>query len=250
MILCLPQPRAAGRTHLDHSENPKMKAAVSGILLSVAASLIADAALAQAPAAPAQSAYRDKRWEFTIQARGVEGKDLAFEGGTTVTTKDALGFGLGVSYNVNPFLNIGGEFVWVSQDYEATVLGTGGSYVGRGNVDIGAFMLNATWHILAGPLTPYLSAGFGSTTVDSNIPSGPPGNYCWYYPYGGYYCGTYVPTYSETSFSYNAGAGIRWDFSREMFMRFGAQQQWTDFSGTTDSYPSNTVWRLELGFKN
>jgi opacity protein-like surface antigen len=138
----------------------------------------------------------------------------------------------------------------VSQDYETTVQGTGGSYVGRGNVDIGAFMLNATWHILAGPLTPYLSAGFGSTTVDSNIPSGPPGTYCWYYPYGGYYCGTYVSTYSETSFSYNAGAGIRWDFSRDMFMRFGAQQQWTDFSGTAESYPSNTVWRLELGFKN
>jgi len=86
--------------------------------------------------------------------------------------------------------------------------------------------------------------------VDSNIPTGPPGNYCWYYPYGGYYCGTYVPTATETSFSYNAGVGFRWDFSREMFMRFGAQQQWTDYTGTVDNYPSNTVWRLELGFKN
>jgi opacity protein-like surface antigen len=227
-----------------------MKAVVSGIFLSVAASLLADAALAQAPAA--QNAHRDKRWEFTLQMRGVEGKNYSFEGGTTVETKDVLGFGIGVSYNVNPHLNIGGEFLWVSQDYEATVqgLGPGGSYVGRGNVDLGSFMLNATWHILSGPVTPYLQAGIGSTTVDSNIPSGPPGNYCWYYPYGGYYCGTYVPTATETSFSYNAGVGIRWDFSREMFMRFGAQQQWTDFSGTTESYPSNTVWRLELGFKN
>ena len=234
-----------------------MRPAALPILLLAAGALLCDAALAQTGAVPAQSnAYRDKRWEFTIQARGVEGKNFAFEGGSTAQTKDTLGFGLGVSYNVNPHLNIGGEFLWASQDYTATVQPAPGglpgasAYTGRGSVDIGSFMLNATWHILAGPFTPYLSAGFGSTTVDSNIPSGPPGNYCWYYPWGGYYCGTYVPTATETSFSYNAGVGVRWDFSRDMFMRFGAQQQWTDYTGTVDNYPSNTVWRLELGFKN
>ena len=229
-----------------------MRSAVAAVHLSVATFLLAGAALAQSPGAPAQDAYRDKRWEFTVQMRGVEGKNYTFEGGSTAQTKDALGFGLGVSYNINPHFNLGGEFLWVSQDYNATVVGSGpgGSYVGRGNVDLASFMFNATWNIVAGPVTPYLQAGIGSTTVDSNIPSGPPGNYCWYYPYGGYYCGTYVPTYTETAFSYNAGVGIRWDFSREMFMRFGAQQQWTDFNGTTESYPSNTVWRLELGFKN
>ena len=231
-----------------------MKPAVLPILVVAAGSLLCEAVLAQTGAAPAQNAYRDKRWEFTVQMRGIEGKDFAFEGGSTARTKDTLGFGLGVSYNVNPHLNIGGEFFWASQDYESVVLGAAGnpnsSYVGRGSVDIGSFMLNATWHVLAGPVTPYLSGGIGSTTVDSNIPSGPPGNYCWYYPWWGYYCGTYVPTATQTSFSYNAGAGIRWDFSRDMFMRFGAQQQWTDYSGTTESYPANTIWRLELGFKN
>jgi opacity protein-like surface antigen len=231
-----------------------MKRAATRILLAAAASLLAEAALAQSPAAPAQSAHRDKRWEFTLQMQGIAGNDYTFQGGSSAETKDALGFGLGISYNVNPHLNIGGEFVWVSQDYTATVQPAPGNpsaaFSGRGNVDIGAFMLNATWNVLAGPLTPYLSAGIGSATVDSNIPSGPSGTYCWYYPYGGYYCGVYTPTYSETSVSYNAGVGIRWDFSREMFMRFGAQQQWTDFSSTVDSYPSNIVVRLELGFKN
>ena len=223
-----------------------MKAAISGILLSVSASLLADAALAQAPA---QNAHRDKRWEFTLQMRGVEGKSFSFDGGATAKTDDAMGFGLGVAYNITPHFNIGGEFLWVSQDYSATVAGPGGPFTARGNVDIGSFMLNATWHILAGPVTPYLQAGVGSTTVDSNIASGPPSTYCGWWGFY-YYCGTYVPTATETSFSYNAGAGIRWDFSREMFMRFGAQQQWTDYSGSTESYPSNTVWRLELGFKN
>lgn len=226
-----------------------MKRAATRILLAAAASLLAEAALAQSSAAPAQNAFRDKRWEFTIQMRGVEGKDYSFEGGSAIQTKDALGFGLGVSYNINPHFNVGGEFLWLSQDYTATVQVAGSPHSARGNVDIGAFMFNATWHILAGPVTPYLQAGIGSTTVDSNIATGPPANYCGWWGFY-YYCGTYVPTATETSFSYNAGAGIRWDFSREMFMRFGAQQQWTDYSGTTDSYPSNTVWRLELGFKN
>ena len=229
-----------------------MRATALSVLAAVAGALAAEAALAQM--AQPQNAYRDKRWEFTIQMRGVEGKEHSFEGGSTAKTKDSLGFGVGVSYNINPHFNLGGEFLWVSQDYDATVQAApgnpSGSYVGRGSVDLASFMFNATWHILAGPVTPYLQAGIGSTTVDSNIPSGPPGNFCWYYPWWGYYCGTYVPTATQTSFSYNAGAGIRWDFSREMFMRFGAQQQWTDFSGTAESYPSNIVWRLELGFKN
>jgi opacity protein-like surface antigen len=231
-----------------------MRAAALSILLATAGALAAEAALAQSPAAPAQNAYRDKRWEFTLQMQGVAGQSYTFEGGSTAETKDALGFAIGVSYNFNPHLNIGGEFVWLNQDYTATVNPGAGNpnpaVTGRGDLDIGIFMLNATWNILSGPVTPYLSGGIGSMTVDSNIPSGPPGTYCWYYPYGGYYCGTYTPTYSETSVTYNAGAGIRWDFSREMFMRFGAQQQWTDFSGTTESYPSTTVFRLELGFKN
>jgi opacity protein-like surface antigen len=235
-------------------EKTKMKAAATRILLAAAASLFAEAALAQSSAAPMQSAYRDKRWEFTLQMQGVAGQGYTFQGGATAETKDALGFALGVSYNFNPHLNVGGEFVWLNQDYTSTVQPAAGNpssaYTARGDLDIGIFMLNATWNILSGPLTPYLSAGIGTTTLDSNIPSGPSGSYCWYYPYGGYYCGTYTPTYTETSVSYNAGAGIRWDFSREMFMRFGAQQQWTDISGSADNYPSNTVFRLELGFKN
>ena len=99
-------------------------------------------------------------------------------------------------------------------------------------------------------MTPYLQGGIGSTTVDSNIAIGPPINSCWYYPYYGYYCGTFVPTATSTSFAYNAGGGIRWDFNREAFMKFGMQRQWVDFDGATSSYSGLNVWRLEIGFKN
>lgn len=199
----------------------------------------------------AQNAYRDQRWEFTLQMLGLEGKDYAFEGGSSASTKDSFGFGFGAAYNVNPHLNIGGEFYWANMDYDANIRDAGAlAYTSRGSMDIWSFMLNATWNILAGPLTPYLQGGFGSVTVDSNIANGPPVNSCWYYPYYGYYCGTFVPTATSTSFAYNAGGGIRWDFSREAFMKFGVQRQWIDFDGATSSYSGMNVWRLEFGFKN
>jgi opacity protein-like surface antigen len=218
---------------------------VRALLAFFAGILICDAALAQ-------NAYRDKRWEFTLQMLGLEGKDYAFEGGSNASTKDSVGFGFGASYNVNPHLNFGGEIYWASMDYDATILqdGGGSSYTSRGEVEIWSFMLNATWNILAGPVTPYVQGGIGSTTVDSNIASGPPVNTCWWYPYYGYYCGTFVPTATSTSFAYNAGGGIRWDFNREAFMKFGVQRQWIDLDGATSSYSGMNVWRLEVGFKN
>jgi opacity protein-like surface antigen len=218
---------------------------VRALLALFAGILICDAALAQ-------NAYRDKRWEFTLQMLGLEGKDYAFEGGSSASTKDSVGFGFAASYNVNPHLNFGGEIFWANMDYDATILqdGGGSSYTSRGEAEIWSFMLNATWNILAGPVTPYLQGGIGSTTVDSNIAVGPPINSCWYYPYYGYYCGTFVPTATSTSFAYNAGGGIRWDFSRESFMKFGVQRQWVDFDGATSSYSGMNVWRLEVGFKN
>ena len=226
-----------------------MKSAVVRIAVLFMAILVAGSALAQA-----QNAHRDKRWEFTLQMRGLEGKEFGFEGGSSARTKDSVGFGIGVNYNINPHFNVGGEFFWANMDYDATVQPAPGNsssaYTSRGNVDIASFMLNATWHILTGPVTPYLQGGIGSTTVDTNIPSGPPINTCWWYPYWGYYCGIYAPTAAYTSFAYNAGAGVRWDFDRDAFIRFGMERQWMDLDGATSNYSGMNVWRLEFGFKN
>jgi len=73
------------------------------VIVLLAGVLLANVALAQ-------SAHRDKRWEFTLLLPGLEGKDYAFEGGSTASTKDTLGFGFGMAYNVNPHLTLGGEF--------------------------------------------------------------------------------------------------------------------------------------------
>jgi prepilin-type N-terminal cleavage/methylation domain-containing protein len=49
--------------------------------------------------------------------------------------------------------------------------------------------------------------GLGWTWVDTNIPSGLPETFCWYYPWWGSYCATGTPTHDTTKFSYNLGGG-------------------------------------------
>jgi len=56
-----------------------------------------------------------------------------------------------------------------------------------------------------------------------------------------------VPTASTTKFSYNAGAGLRYDAGRGVF-RLLVNSQWMDFGG---SYGSANViqYRLDFGTK-
>jgi opacity protein-like surface antigen len=59
-----------------------------------------------------------------------------------------------------------------------------------------------------------VTGGLGWTWVDTNIPNGLPETFCWYYPWWGSYCATGVPTADTTKFSYNLGAGVRYDYGR------------------------------------
>ena len=93
---------------------------------------------------------------------------------------------------------------------------------------------HGTYNILSGNFTPFVTAGLGWTYIDTNIPSGLPESFCWYYPWWGQYCGTYVPTHDTTKFSYNAGAGLRLDVGTAVF-RFLVNSQWVDFGGSYGS---------------
>ena len=220
---------------------------VTRIAILMVLSLLCGAASAQGDAA------RAKRWEFSLQLPDVQGKNYSFEGGSSARTSNTLGFGVGFAYNLSNHLNLGMDFNWYSMDFDATIqpgVGTGqAAFTTRGTADVSSVMFNATYHFLSGPVTPYVAAGIGGTYVDSNIQTGPAVPVCWYYPWYGYYCGTAVPTASNNFFSYAGGAGVRWDVSRQMFLRAGATRQWLDASGNSSS-DGTTTWRIDFGFKN
>jgi opacity protein-like surface antigen len=180
------------------------------------------------------------------------GKNYSFEGGSTAKVDDAVGFNFGYAFNVDQHWQAGFEIAWQEADYRATVQPGPGNPNAASNVngtlESRVLRFNGTYNFLASDFTPFVTAGLGWSYIDTNIPSGLPELVCWYYPWYGQYCATYVPTESTTKFSYNVGAGLRLDFSRAGLVRFLVNSQYVDFGG---SYGSSNVtqYRIDIGTK-
>ena len=206
-----------------------------------------------ATAAAAQnSPPRGGKWEFTLQPQYTHSQSFDSGNGSAGTVDSSLGFGFGVAYNLNNNFSLGGDFSWSQANYLATVApaaGNGlGSYTVNGTLQSNTLRFNATWNFLPGDFTPFVSGGIGSTYIDTNIPTGPPQNLCWYDPWWGYYCGAYVPTRTAYYVNYSAALGLRWEVDRNVFLRAVAIRQYLDVGGVL-----GTVWtdqyRFDVGFK-
>ena len=214
-------------------------------------SILLGAALLAAGSALAQSSSRARHGEIYIGPVFTESKSYSFEGGSTAKADTGVGLEFGYAYNFTPNFSAGVEFGWMDMDYSATVQpGPGNPNIaGRinGTVETGTLRFVGTWNILAGNFTPFLTGGLGWTYVDTNIPSGLPESFCWYYPWWGQYCGTYVPTHDTTKFSYNVGAGLRLDVGKGVF-RALVDHRAVDFGG---SYGSSGLlhFRVDFGVK-
>jgi len=208
------------------------------------------ALLAAAPAA-AQS-NRAGSWEVYLGPVFTDGKNYSFEGGSSARTDTGVGFNFGFAKNLNAHIQFGMDLAWSEQDYRATVQPGSNNNLGivgniNGTVETSTVRFFGTYHFAQGPFTPLITGGLGWTYVDTNIPAGLPEGFCWYYPWYGQYCATYVPTHTTTKFSYNVGAGVRYDFGKGL-VRLLANSQWADFGG---SYGSSNViqFRIDLGTK-
>jgi opacity protein-like surface antigen len=135
--------------------------------------------------------------------------DLEFDFGS----EDLWGFGL--AYHLNSHFAVRAEFTAGYPDYRASWNGEvlhGESFVQEGR-------FNLDFHLLEGPLTPYVSGGLGYFYVDTGIPSGPPEYYYWWDYYWGSVVSVYQPTHTDTFFTLNAAVGLRWDVSDEFFIK-------------------------------
>lgn len=198
--------------------------------------------------------YRGRKgtYEITLQPRYVASKDIDGSGGSKLALDPGWGLGLGFGYNFTDKLALHLDGSWSSANYQATIPTTDtsgnptGTATASGTLDTFSAALNLSYYILKGPLTPFLLGGIGWTFVDSNIPSGPPQGVCWYDPWYGYVCTSYQNTYTNNYFSYNVGAGARWDVTQSFFLRGSVVWQWVDLGqpGTTDFLGG----RLDLGY--
>ncbi|MEE4295300.1 MAG: outer membrane beta-barrel protein [Wenzhouxiangella sp.] len=190
---------------------------------------------------------REGRWEASTglyltgsrRARGDNQSSLDIEGG--------LGLGFSAGYNFTPNLALHFDGSWFRAGYDA-VLDTENQ--GLVNIDhtLTAFtgQLKGVWNIFDAPFTPYLQAGVGWTFLDSNVSDSAPVVDCWWDPWWGYICSDFYSTYSDTNFSWNVGAGLRYEFRGGMFARAGWERITIDSGQGAE--PDFDAYRFELGW--
>lgn len=215
-----------------------------------AAKIALAVALMAAASAMAQSRRADT-YEIYIAPVMTDSKNYSFEGGSSAKTDTGYGLMLGFAKNFSAHLSAGVEIEWNEQDYRATVQpGAGNTNLSgqiNGFIESRTLRFFGTYNLLASSFTPFVTGGLGWTYIDTNIPAGLPESICWYYPWYGGYCSTYVPTETTTEFSYNAGLGLRLDAGKGVF-RFLVNSQWVDFGGSYGS--GNTIqYRIDFGTK-
>ncbi|EKF74291.1 lipoprotein [Alcanivorax hongdengensis A-11-3] len=195
------------------------------------------------------NSYRAERWEGSFRLNGLQSESFDGKNGSSADIDDAVGFGFDFAYNLDENLALGMALEWVDTDFETTSREVGGSqsYSGKGDLEMTTLNVNGTYYFLPKVITPYVHASLGATYLDTDVPTGPPVPVCWWDPWWGYYCGLDTPTLSESAFSYEVGAGVRWEVNDAFFVRGGYSQQWLDVgkgAGTVDV----GLYRLGLGF--
>lgn len=197
-----------------------------------------------------QPSDRTNNWEATFIISDVQGDTYAGYNGSSAKTLGDEGFGFGIGYNVDENLSFTGYINWADLKYDAVIKREDGNdeFINMGTLDIRTFGFNGTYNLLRKSFTPFVTGGVGFTYYDTNIVNSPPYTTCWYDPWYGYFCDTVVPTKDGTDFSYNVGAGLRWDVNDKFFMKLAANQMWLDSDGQVDS-PEFLSYTLELGTK-
>ena len=195
--------------------------------------------------------YRCGGLEFSIPLFYSTSSKIKGEHGSSVDLNDAWGLGFGLGYNINTHFLVDGLFTWSYRGYNATWVkdsnGTEGNY--NGSMDSSTLSLNGTYNILKGNITPFVTGGIGFTWIDSNIPSAPASTECYWDPWWGYVCNTYQPTKTETDFSCNAGAGVRWDINKDFSLQGTYDLMWVDVKGVSGGWPYSNIFKFEVIFR-
>jgi len=192
---------------------------------------------------------RAQKWEFFLAPQFTNSKLLQFEGGAEADINERSSLGFGFGYNLNANIELDVQFSSSNGNYTTTAVPAnpielpikGSASLYTSNINFGF-----TYNFLSAPFTPYVSANIGSTYIDSGIPTGNIGTFCYYYPYYGYVCGPIAETYTSTEFNYGAGIGLRYDFNRKVYIKGDVAKNYIDINSSNT--PDFTTYRFIFGF--
>jgi opacity protein-like surface antigen len=134
------------------------------------------------------------------------GGDSVTEAGIKLEIDNTIVGGIGMGYNFFNNLNLNTDVYFGSTDVEAlTWFGKAGM-----DADILGFDLNLDYNIINGPFTPLLTTGIGYIRFEADDDIG------------------------ETDFSYNIGAGFRYDVNH-FFLKAIYRATWTQLEDTDET---------------
>jgi opacity protein-like surface antigen len=208
-----------------------------------------------ATTATAQSFFRPSmdragRWDLTLGIVQQGSETVSGAQGSSLELDSELGWRFAFDYNFNNHFALGFGLEFIRPDYTATIVPQDTGIPEQVSYTADQFngQLKGIWNIFDGPLTPYVEASIGWTSLDSNVADGPPITGCWYDPLLGYICSQFWSTYNSSNLSYGTGVGLRWDINEQFFATAGAHILFIDASNSADlQFPSARAlfgWRF------
>ena len=185
--------------------------------------------------------------EWSMHVLAIVGSSrYTFESGASAVNDGGAGIGISVARNLNNYFAVGLEATLAEFNYRASIAPAAGNpgagFETRGDMESGALRAHATWNLLRGPVSPFLTAAAGVIFLDPDLAGDPPANGCWVYPWYGQVCGERSPQSTLARLTYGAGAGLRFELpSKGGFVRAYAGGEWIQFSEA-----SNSVGYLQL----
>ncbi len=171
---------------------------------------------------PSQAGSREGRWEGSVILAYQNGLKKSNDGGSEIDVDSTAGWGISFAWNWTENWNLSYRFLANSPGYSALIVPEDPLEVPLAinhNMTKTTHQFNVTYNFRKKAFTPFLAAGIGYTKLNSNVPDAPPTVGCWYDPWWGYICVSDWDTYKTSEFSYNVGAGLRWDINDVIFTK-------------------------------
>ncbi len=192
----------------------------------------------------------DRPWETRLGVNYQTTASEDFDGGTTAEFDSSTGFVVGIGRDLSKHFEIGASFSYYERDYDADIAGDvpGEVFPVSGSLDAMGAMFDLTYNLMPGRrLTPFFMTGLGWNWVDTKIPTAPPQVGCWWNPWYGYICTGFQDTKTVDGFTYQLGAGLRYQMNDSVSLNASYRMSWVEFPKATGT-PTFDAIQLILGW--
>jgi opacity protein-like surface antigen len=174
---------------------------------------------------------RTGKSEFYGIGQYLHSDDITFNGprGPVKVKMDDTGLGgFGMAYHFNQFLAVHADFMFGSATFSGDMpLAAGGTIHESQDAFLSTGRFNVDYNIINRRLTPFVTAGIGYQYMEMELQNAPTVNY--WDPWYGWQTGQ--PYVWQTDFTWNVGAGFRWNITDQLFIKATVGAQWLEYSG-------------------